>query len=54
MTKRINERKTLTEYNSCDFKCELNGIKCNSNQKWSKDLRLNAIYVWKKRLCLKS
>ena len=38
---RIIERKKLTKYNSCGFKCELDGIKCNSNQKWSKDLCLN-------------
>ena len=38
---RVNVSKALTEHNSCDCKCELDGRKCNSDQKWSKDLCLN-------------
>ena len=31
----INESKTLTTHISCEFKCKLDGIKCNSNQCWN-------------------
>ena len=30
----INESKTLTKHISCEYKCKLDGRKCNSNQKW--------------------
>ena len=30
----INDSKTLTKQISCECKCNFNGTKCNSNQKW--------------------
>ena len=30
------ETKTLVKHISCDFKCKLNSLTCNSNQKWKK------------------
>ena len=35
MATRINELKTLTKHISSKCKCKFDGIKCNSNQKWS-------------------
>ena len=35
ITARINELKTLTQHKSSKFKYKLDGIKCNSNQRWS-------------------
>ena len=31
----INESKTLTKHISCECKCEFDGRRYNSNQKWS-------------------
>ena len=31
----INELETLTKHISCEFKCKLDGTKCNSNQSWN-------------------
>ena len=31
----INESKTLTKHISCECKCRLDGIKCNSDQWWN-------------------
>ena len=33
----INESKALTKHISWDCKCEFDGRKCNSNQKWNND-----------------
>ena len=33
----INESKTLTKHISCEFKCKLDGRKCNSDQLWNND-----------------
>ena len=30
-----NEAKTMIKYISCDRKCNFNGARCNSNQKWN-------------------
>ena len=30
-----DEAKTVTEHNSCDFKCKFNSTTCNSKQKWN-------------------
>ena len=34
----INELKTLTKDISCECKCKFDGRKCNSNQKWNKNI----------------
>ena len=31
----INESKILTKHVSCEWKCDFDGRKCNSNQKWN-------------------
>ena len=31
----INESKILTKHVSCEWKCNFDGRKCNSNQKWN-------------------
>ena len=33
----INEAKILVENISCDCKCKLDSIACNSNQRWNND-----------------
>ena len=33
----VNESKLLTKHISCECKCKLDGIKCNSNQWWNND-----------------
>ena len=33
----INESKSLTKHRSCECKCKLDEIKCNSNQWWNND-----------------
>ena len=33
----INESKVLTEHTSCEWKCNFDGRKCNSNQNWNND-----------------
>ena len=33
----INESKTLTKHISCEWKCKLDGTKCNSYQWWNND-----------------
>ena len=33
----LNELKILTKHISCECKCQFDGRKCNSNQKWNKD-----------------
>ena len=35
--KDINESKALAKHISCDWRCELDGRKCNSIQKWNYD-----------------
>ena len=35
-----NESKTLTKHIPCDYKCKFDDKKCNSNQKWNKELLL--------------
>ena len=37
MTKGINESKTLAKYISCECRCEFDGRKCNSKEKWNID-----------------
>ena len=37
MIKGINESKILAEHISCEFRCEFDGRKCNSRQKWNND-----------------
>ena len=32
-----NEWKRLTKHVACKCKCEFNGKKCNSNQKWNNE-----------------
>ena len=34
---RRNESETLARHTSCDCKCNFDGRKCNSNQKWNKN-----------------
>ena len=38
MIKRINKSKASAKHFSCDCKCEFDGRKCNSNQKWNEEL----------------
>ena len=33
----INELKTIAKHKSCEYKCEFDGRKCNSIQKWNND-----------------
>ena len=33
----INKSKTLTKHISCEYKCNFDGKKCNSNQWWNND-----------------
>ena len=35
--KEINESRTLAKYISCECRCEFDGRKCNSRQKWNID-----------------
>ena len=35
MIKGINESKTLVKQISCECRCEFDGRKCNSKQKWN-------------------
>ena len=37
MTTGTNESKMLTKYISCECKCNYDGRKCNSDQKWDND-----------------
>ena len=37
MIRSINKSKTLIKHTSCEYKCKIDGRKCNSNQKWDKD-----------------
>ena len=32
-----NESKILTKDISCEYKCKIDGRKCNSNRKWNND-----------------
>ena len=38
MIRRVNGLDTLTKHVSCD--CKFDGRKCNSNQKWNKELNI--------------
>ena len=35
----VNESKTLKKHTSCESRCEFDGRKCNSTQKWNNDKR---------------
>ena len=52
----INESKTLTKHASGEYKCKLNGTKCNSNQWWNNDKVdisiKNIIYVKRNMFCI--
>ena len=37
MITEINKSKTLTKHMSCECKCQFDGRKYNSNQKWNND-----------------
>ena len=58
----LNQSKILTIHTSCKCKCKIDGIKCNSNQKWnndrcqceSKNLKKHAYkksYIWNPNIC---
>ena len=63
MITRVNELKTLTKHISCKCKCNFDGRKCNSNQKWNnsksqcecKNPRKRHVckkdYIWKPSTC---
>ena len=37
MIAKTNQSKTLTNHISCEYKCGLDGRKCNSDQWWNND-----------------